>query len=187
MSVMSLRSFERRPGTVHVVIAATAFVAVLAVSLGVSDFFFGALGRETTLTGRTELWESLLKMDVDPWFGTGFESFWLGDRTKLLWQAYWWHPNQAHNGYLETYLNLGWLGVTLLGVIAIWGYFNVVDAFWRHSDVARLRLALFVVALVYNATEASFKVMHPIWIAFLLAVAVIPEGDIVNQDDYSPA
>jgi hypothetical protein len=29
--------------------------------------------------------------------------------------------------------------------------------------------------------------MHPIWIAFLLAVAVIPEGDIVNQDDYSPA
>ena len=126
-------------------------------------------------------------MDVDPLFGTGFESFWLGDRAKLLWQAYWWHPNQAHNGYLETYLNLGWLGVALLGVIAIWGYFNVVEALYSHYDTGRLRLALFVVSLVYNLTEASFKVMHPVWIAFLLAVAVIPEYDIVNQNGDSPA
>ena len=175
IGVMNLRSFEGRPAAIHVFMAAATVVAVLAVSLGVSDIFFGALGRETTLTGRTGLWQDLLQMDVNPWFGTGFESFWLGDRAKSLWQVYWWHPNQAHNGYLETYLNLGWLGVALFGVIAIWGYFNVTDTFSRYSDMGRLRLAFFVVALLYNTTEASFKVMHPVWITFLLAVAVIPE------------
>ena len=30
--------------------------------------------------------------------------------------------NQAHNGYIEIYLNLGWVGLTLLGAMVIAGY-----------------------------------------------------------------
>jgi O-antigen ligase len=92
-----------------------------------------------------------------------------------MWRKYYWHPNQAHNGYLEVFLNLGWMGVALLGFLIVWGYWQVIGAFRRDQEAGRLRLAYFVVALVYNLTEAAFQVLHPVWIAFLLAVTVIPE------------
>ena len=35
---------------------------------------------------------------------------------------YWWHPNQAHNGYYEQYLNLGILGLVTLAAMIVAGY-----------------------------------------------------------------
>ena len=70
------------------------------------------------------------------------------------------------------FLNLGWVGVALIGLLVVWGYRNVSVAFRRHPEAGRLGLAFLVVALAYNLTEAAFKMMHPVWIAFLLAVAV---------------
>ena len=53
-------------------------------------------------------------MHTNPIFGTGFESFWLGERPKQLEGIFFFIPNEAHNGYLETYLTLGLIGVFLL-------------------------------------------------------------------------
>ena len=72
------------------------------------------LGKDPTLTDRTLLWAELLKVDINPLFGTGFESFWLGERFRSFTASHWWAPNEAHNGYLETYLNLGLVGLFLL-------------------------------------------------------------------------
>src|SRR5258708_23523991 len=104
-------------------------------------------------------------MDVNPWLGTGFESFWLGQRAEYLWNKYSFHPNQAHNGYIETYINLGWIGVGLLISLVVSGYRNILRMDREEETVGSLRLAFFLVALVYNITEAAFKVMHPVWIA----------------------
>jgi exopolysaccharide production protein ExoQ len=164
-----------------------ALVAMaLFIALGSGLFLDGgsglveAMGRDTTLTGRTGLWDRLLGMTVDPLFGTGFESFWLGDRVEQLWQTYWWHPNQAHNGYLELYLNLGVVGLALLGLVAVWGYRNIAASFRRDRRSAVLALAYFVIALAYNLTEAAFKMMHPVWIAFLLATVAIPAAALAE-------
>lgn len=133
------------------------------------------LGRNPDLTGRTDIWNDVLKVPFNPVVGTGFESFWLGSRAEYFWNRYYFHPNQAHNGYIETYLNLGWLGVMLLAAQFLVGYRNIIDAFRRKSQTAPLRFSLLVVAALYNMTEASFKVMHPMWIAFLFAVIAVPE------------
>ena len=76
------------------------------------------MGRDSTLTGRTEIWTHVLWVAGNPLLGTGFESFWLGDRLANVWSIM---PGiqEAHNGYLEVYLNLGWIGVTLLAVIGL--------------------------------------------------------------------
>jgi O-antigen ligase len=150
------------------------FVWVSALLFDVSRDVVEAMGRDTTLTGRTVLWDEVLRMVVDPLFGAGFDSFWLGPRLESFWRLYWWHPNQAHNGYLEVFLNLGALGVVLLAVLIIWGYRNVIESFRQDPGTCGLRLAYFLVALIYNLTEAAFKGLNLVWIAFLLAIMVMP-------------
>jgi len=177
LGLTSRYGFARRPMVVLFLVAGIVSVCVLGILVNTDMGVVQAMGRDSTLTTRTQLWRDLLRISVDPWFGTGFESFWLGERAKALWRTHWWHPNQAHNGYLEVFLNLGWIGVILLGFVIAWGLRNVVGALRRDPKLGGLRLAFFVAAILYNLTEAAFKVMHPVWIAFLLAVTVVPSAD----------
>lgn len=152
------------------------FVLVTLIALDTGESLTGLMGRDMTLTGRTELWGQLYQMHTTPWFGTGFESFFLGDRLKELWAKYWWKPNQAHNGYFEIFLNLGWVGIVLFGYVLINGYKNVVNSLQTNPRLGRIKFAYLASALIYNITEAGVKVMHPAWIAFLLAATAIPDS-----------
>ncbi len=61
----------------------------------------GVLGRDSTLTGRNEIWKAVLAENTNPLIGTGFYSFWLGGRSEKLSakNGYFFRLNQAHNGY----------------------------------------------------------------------------------------
>ena len=175
IAVKNLPWLARKPTAVQLFVAGVLFLSLVGLFLDVGTDLVEAMGRDATLSGRTILWEELLRTNTDPWFGTGFESFWLGERAKWFWTKYWWHPNQAHNGYLEVFLSLGWVGVALLGLVMVWGFRNVVGAVRQDSGTGRLRLAYFAVAVIYNLTEAAFKGMHLVWIMFLLAATIVPE------------
>jgi exopolysaccharide production protein ExoQ len=158
-----------------------AFFAALAVcglymALDVGSVVMGSVGRDETLTGRTELWASIINMGTNPFFGGGYGSFWLGDRLEMLWRAYWWHPTEAHNGYLETYLDLGLVGnVILLGIImsSIGAAFrNLITKF----DYGSLQLALLIVTVLYNVTESAFRPDLLMNLLFLLAAIELPVG-----------
>jgi exopolysaccharide production protein ExoQ len=171
--VMTTRIVGGEPARVHVIVAAIAG-AVLLFALVPNSFTYAveALGRNTTLTGRTDIWGDLMRVDVNPWVGTGFESFWLGERADYFAKKYYFHPNQAHNGYIEMYVNLGLIGVGALVLLMAAGYRRIVESYRSNVALCTLRLALFVAAVLYNVTEATFKVMHPIWIVFLLAITL---------------
>jgi exopolysaccharide production protein ExoQ len=176
MFYTSLRFFSRRPWTVHILVALLLSVSLSALFGGGETGLVQSLGRDPTLTGRTEIWTAVLALPVNPWIGTGFESFWLGWRLDQLWSSHWWHPNEAHNGYLEVFLNLGWIGIVLLALVLVTGYRSVIAAVRRAPDEGRLRLAFFFTALAYNCTESAVRIMHPAWIGLLLAVTVVPGG-----------
>jgi len=176
IAVMSLRKLARTSVAVHLVVGVVLIVVVYGLVLNPGAGLIEAMGRESTLTGRTAIWNQVLSMTVDPLFGAGYESFWLGKRLEKIWQTNWeLAPNQAHNGYLEIFLNLGWVGVALLVFVMAWGYRSVVRALRWDPEAARLKLAFFVVAAIYNLTEHAFRDLHPVWIAFLLAAVVVPE------------
>ena len=171
--VLMRRPGSVRPLTANLIVSACAAAGVIALMFqNLYAYAVEGLGRNTTLTGRTDIWDDLFRMADRPLLGTGFESFWLGPRAEYLWNKYYFHPNQAHNGYIETYLNLGWAGVALLVIVIIWGYRNILAS--DRGSAGSLCFALFLVALIYNLTEAAFKVMHPLWIAFLFAAAAWP-------------
>lgn len=180
----SFRTFMRKPVVVHFLMASMILVSSSVLFLGVSPNALHAMGRNPTLTERTYLWGDLLSQVRNPIFGTGFESFWLGPRLKEIWLLNPWRPNEAHDGYLEVFLNLGWMGVGLLAFVIAAGYRNVLRS-WRAGDsTGSLRLAYFLVGIVFNFTEAAFfRMMAPVWIFFLLAITNVPEveGHVVEK------
>lgn len=186
IGITSLRTFLQRPAAVHLLVAAMLLVAVYGTLLNPSAGLTDMVGRDATLTGRTALWNELLPLAVNPWTGVGYGSFWLGERLEAIWRINWWHPLQAHNGYIEIFLDLGWVGLASLGLMMACGYRNVFRLLGEESEVANLRLAYLVVAAAFNLTEFAFKEIHPVWIVFLLAVIAVPEVSVPPGFDGDP-
>ncbi len=159
----------RKPGRIHLVTAATVAVPLFALFL--DSGLLHILGRKPNLTDRTAIWAAVLAMHTNPFVGTGFESFWLGSHLQSVWDLSVHGIQEAHNGYLETYINLGWFGELLLIGIIVTGYRKILRMLPRMPQLGRLELAYFTAALIYCLTEAGFRMMNPIWITFLLAIA----------------
>jgi O-antigen ligase len=95
-------------------------VSIILVAGGVLftnlDEALGLLGRDTTLTGRTDIWSFVLsKISERPWLGYGFTAFFETQRFgRYVLDGFGWSIPTAHNGYLETVLGLGWIGLAIL-------------------------------------------------------------------------
>ena len=144
-----------------------------------------SLGRNSTLTGRTQIWAAVLAQRINPVLGTGFESFWMGNRLQSVWTLSQVGIEEAHNGYLELYLNLGWVGLTLMGMLIVTGYRNGLELFRRDPVAGQLRMAFLTCGVIYSCTEAGFRMMNPVWIGFLLAIVAVPVGEAVENTQTS--
>lgn len=165
----------RKRFAVHILVATVIVSCFSVLFLDLGSIILPAIGRNSTLTGRTEVWEILLGVDVNPLVGTGFESFWLGKRLEYLWKfPIMFGLNEAHNGYFEVYLNLGFVGLAFLAGLFLAAYRNVLRVLDREPEVGRLHLGFFVIAVIYNFTEAGIRSSDLVWIAFLLAAIALP-------------
>jgi O-antigen ligase len=159
---------------VHALISGALALPLFAIFVDTMGTLLSSLGRNSTLTGRTAIWSAVLSMHTNVLFGTGFESFWLGSRLQSVWGLTGYGLQEAHNGYIELYLNLGWVGLLLLGYMTMIGYRRAIAVLSYDPHAGRLRLALITAALVYSLTEAGFRIMNPIWVPFLMAITVVP-------------
>jgi O-antigen ligase len=164
----------RKPVLLTSLLAGMLTVSFCVLFMGVSGGVLSLLGRDASLTGRTEVWKTLLPYATNAWVGTGYENFWIGDRYHLIVEVLG-RLNQAHNGYIEIYLNIGWVGVFLLSAVVFMGYGSIFGRLNSDPEAARLKMAFFLICVVYNFTEASFKMGCPVWIAFLWAIIATPK------------
>ncbi len=167
MVFLGLPWANRRSAGAYLLAGAVCLV-LAELTFGISSSLVGFVGRDSTLTGRTGLWNELLAFRVNRFFGAGFESFWLGKRLEKLWEVHWWQPNQAHNGYLETYLNLGAVGVLLLGLFMFAAFRKINIQLLERFELARFRLSVLAAIACFNWTEAGLKGIHLVWFLFFL-------------------
>lgn len=104
------------PFLITVVIVGGSVVMLLLENL---ETVTGALGKTTTLSGRTDLWPAVLeKVWQRPWLGYGYTGFWLGleGESVDVWRVLSWQPSHAHNGWLQLLTDLGLLGTSLFAI-----------------------------------------------------------------------
>ncbi len=124
----------------------TALASIVAVTAGLvvlTPALLRALGKSEDLTGRLDIWQSVIDLAGErPWFGWGWVSYW----------APWVEPFsglavrkgveylQAHNAWLDVWLQLGVAGLIAFGALAIstlWrSWFLAVDRPFVRSDPA---------------------------------------------------
>jgi O-antigen ligase len=155
-------------------LAALVLLAAAELTFGISGRFSESLGRGSELSGRTVIWRALLGLHTNPILGTGFESFWLGERPRQLEGLWFFIPNEAHNGYLETYLTLGLVGVFLLVGLFVATFRKIRLELFRNFELGRYRLGFLAALILYNWTEAAFKTISPLWFAFYLIATDYP-------------
>jgi exopolysaccharide production protein ExoQ len=170
----------RRHFGAYLLVGILTFV-VLEVSLNFTELLITSAGRDSTFSGRTDLWEVVLKMDQKPIFGYGYESFWLGDRVKYFPKLWYFTPNQAHSGYIEMYLTLGLVGLVFFSAVLMSSYLKLREMLGSNFEVAkrlmfgRFGMAFLAAFLAYNYTEAAFRSMHFLFPFFLLFTIRSPE------------
>jgi len=173
----NMRMVRKRPAWLHALSLAMVLVGASTLLSGGKGGAVSALGR-SSLSGRTEIWAAVIPAVPSAIVGAGFENFWI---TPSCLQAVannlqgWWHPeylSESHNGYLEVYLNLGWIGALFLSLILIRGYRSATTAFKSNPHIGGLMLAYIIVAVIYNLSEAATRMLHPMWTCLLFAVVI---------------
>jgi O-antigen ligase len=127
------------------------------------------------LTDRTLLWRDLLREPINPLLGAGFESFWLGERIREIWLKWTFGPNQAHNGYLETYLNIGLIGLFMLIGLLVATYAKARRDLIQDFEWGRFRLGFLAASILYNWTEAAFKTVGFLFFLFYIIAIDLPK------------
>jgi len=155
---------------------------VAEMGFGVSAEVIRALGKDPTLTDRTAVWQDVLAVPLNPLLGAGFESFWLGERREKLWEKWWWHPNEAHNGYLELYLNLGLIGLIIVLGLFIGTYRKITRELLTDLEWGRFRLGFLIAVIVFNWTEATFKALHVVWFAFYIIALQVRRVELEDAE-----
>ena len=104
------------------VVLAVVLAPVLIVALAAPDTFLELIGKDPTLTGRTEVWAYVIQdIWMKPWLGWGYHVFWLETNPAALQisGAVHWVVSTAHNGLLELLLDVGVFGTALFAFILI--------------------------------------------------------------------
>jgi exopolysaccharide production protein ExoQ len=170
-------------GRASVVLPALIFGVVVAGTVGLwlaanLDLVLNVLGKDATLTGRTDLWAAVLQqIERYPVLGHGYSAFWLGwsGPSAAVLTAVQWEVPHAHNGFLDLLLDLGGVGLLLFaagfGVAAV-------------RSVATLRatrtaegiwpLAFLTFMLFYNLTESAILQQNSVFWVLFVATVVSP-------------
>lgn len=95
-----------------------------------SETVLGSLGKDATLTGRTDIWAAALDMiNQRPVFGYGYGAFWLGlesEYSAYVWNYAGWEVPNAHNGFIDLTLDLGYLGISVFLLGFLMNYLQAV-------------------------------------------------------------
>jgi len=184
--VSRMSQFRKNPRRLlALVLSAFILFAATEVFFGIKDQVFALLGREPTLTSRVPMWKDLISMVTNPILGFGYDSFWLGARQEYIYMN-WGIIGNAHNGYLEMYLNLGLIGVFFVAAWFASGLAKIRDYLQIDYPAAVLRFALILVVAIHGYTEASFYGVSLMWVLLFLGIMDPPSDGRRGERPISP-
>ena len=150
------------------------------------DMLFAALGKDATLTGRTQIWAEIWRLiQLRPLLGYSYDAVWTD---TSLWGPLRWvtkelqfTPSHAHNSWLEQWLGLGEVGLAVWVMLYVSTMAKAVRAVFTDGG-ALLAFPFMLVYSLMSLTESITLIYNDIhWVLFV-AYAVrlsIPSEEVM--------
>nr|CBX31467.1 hypothetical protein N47_E49790 [uncultured Desulfobacterium sp.] len=131
------------------------------------ESLFSEIGRDVTLTGRTEVWKNLIVTAMQhPLLGHGFGGFWTTEAREQY------NISGSHNGYLSVLLHLGFVGLILVSLFILdscrKAFRNLTNDYYWGS----LWICYLFMFMINNITETSLGSFSTILMAIILFITV---------------
>ena len=146
----------------------------LALLYQSSEGILNALGKDATLSQRTEIWTAILtSIAKQPVLGYGYAAFWNGlhGESFNVFMAVQWLEGQAQNGFLDLWLQLGLVGLIVFSFSLVQALCDTLMCLRRGlGQHAMWYFALILLSLLYNVDESFLAAPRNLcWLLYLLA------------------
>ncbi len=154
--------------------------AGVLIALGINPLsdFLAMFGKDTTLTGRTVIWDRGMEIYLQrPFLGLGYQAFWespaYASDVMLIRAAVLESIGGFHNGYLEAMVATGLVGAVFYGLLMISALVIVIKAASTAMTPVRVAGVFFAIVIVSRTfTESSVYYQHDLDFVLLIAIAV---------------
>jgi O-antigen ligase len=160
---LAINLLRKLPGGASVIIGLTS-IAILASAIlivaAMPNLVIGLIGRDMTLTGRTDIWQAVWWLIQDnPIRGYGY-AFWSYDTParESVWQHIGYHNPHSHNSWLDIWLQLGIVGLLCLAWMMLKAFFLTFKlAVASKSRLGQLLIVFPIFFLNESLTEVVFS------------------------------
>ena len=131
-----------------VILLITLWVMSSPTNSYINDFL-GLVGKDTTLTGRTGIWDTAEEVSAEhPWFGVGLEGFWQSSngRAASLNELVFMPPGARisfHSAFWEVRVHLGFVGLALFILTIVWAGSRTLMLWLRDGSVMNSTFLIF--------------------------------------------
>jgi len=94
--------------------------AIVLIASNLEEIVVHGLGKDLNFNGRIPIWQLMVEQGLKrPWLGYGFSGFWTSDAGDFVLGQSWAAASKglirfnAHNGYMDTFLQFGFVGLSL--------------------------------------------------------------------------
>jgi exopolysaccharide production protein ExoQ len=157
------------------------FLAALIIYLIVSsniDSILMMLGKDPTLSGRSELWAVLLELSIErPTFGYGLGYF---HRPEVMYQftsAFGWAAKSTHSSYVDLILGIGYVGTCLFAFIVGKLLFSAImsraNNLYERKVIAAALSCVFGVLVVAASSSGVMLGNSVTWVLFVALLCLV--------------
>jgi len=175
--IMIWLRFHERIKPWHYYASAGLLLAAFFIFITNTGFFFGLLGRSTSLTGRVPLWQDLFSNFYlqKPILGYGYGALWMQKSFRILMQIrHGWNFQVffGDNGFFDILLNMGLAGLLLFMAVYIpLGVRSLKQAITMKSWIYFFPFLTFLYILIGNLTYSFLlEVDQFIWMLLVIMV-----------------
>lgn len=142
-----------------------------------------SLGKDSTLSDRTLIWNLVILSGKDNWIlGSGYGVAWLGAAADTVKSGLYASINNAHNGFLEIWLQIGAVGVALVVLLLMFAAIKLNVNFRRNDPTfGRASLAILIYVIVENIATVHLLSYNDMTWSLIVAVAYLANSGIAYK------
>ncbi len=165
-------TFLRFPLILAILVVIGGIVSMLVIA---PEFTLGLIGKEPTLTGRTDIWGGLIaSIEQKPLLGYGYGVYWLdplGSSYYVRLGLEWGVPS-AHNGWIETWLSTGVVGVGAFALLFIFTIILAIDRLRKGGTETYWVILSTVMFFAFSMSESTILQQNDLsWVMFVATSA----------------